>query len=86
MTYRRLELGASCVSMAVDETSIVCGLEDGRVDVYSRANMTRLAELFLNTSKTHNKANTMIETQTNLNTTLVGFDMIMTLHIPPRQR
>jgi len=38
---RRLELGASCVSMAVDETSIVCGLEDGRVDVYSRANMTR---------------------------------------------
>ena len=38
---RRLELGATCVSMKVDERSIVCGLEDGRVDLYSRASMER---------------------------------------------
>eukprot|EP00090_Calanus_glacialis_P004077 TRINITY_DN13023_c0_g1_i1.p1 TRINITY_DN13023_c0_g1~~TRINITY_DN13023_c0_g1_i1.p1 ORF type:complete len:713 (+),score=103.45 TRINITY_DN13023_c0_g1_i1:114-2252(+) len=38
---RRLELGTNCVSMVVDEKSIVCGLEDGRVDVYSRASMQR---------------------------------------------
>ena len=38
---RRLELGSSCVSMCVDEKSIVCALEDGRVDVYSRSNFTR---------------------------------------------
>ena len=38
---RRLELGTNCVSMAVDERSIVCGLEDGRVDVYSRATVLR---------------------------------------------
>ena len=34
---RRLELGTKCLDMAVDERSIVCGLEDGRVDVYSRS-------------------------------------------------
>ena len=38
---RRLELGTNCVSMVVDERSIVCGLEDGRVDVYSRATIQR---------------------------------------------
>ena len=38
---RRLELGVTCVSMKVDERSIVCGLEDGRVDLYSRASMER---------------------------------------------
>ena len=35
--HRRLELGTKCLDMAVDERSIVCGLEDGRVDVYSRS-------------------------------------------------
>ena len=35
--YRRLELGTKCLEMAVDERSLVCGLEDGRVDVYSRS-------------------------------------------------
>jgi len=38
---RRLELGSVCVSMVVDEKSIVCGLEDGRVDVFSRASIQR---------------------------------------------
>ena len=38
---RRLEMGGSCVAMCVDEVSIVCGMEDGRVDVYSRASLTR---------------------------------------------
>ena len=33
---RRLELGTKCLDMVVDERSLVCGLEDGRVDVYSR--------------------------------------------------
>ena len=35
--HRRLELGTKCLDMAVDERSLVCGLEDGRVDVYSRS-------------------------------------------------
>ena len=39
--FRRLELRTNCVSMVVDEKSIVCGLEDGRADVYSRASMQR---------------------------------------------
>ena len=39
--FRRLELVTNCVSMVVDERSIVCGLEDGRVDVYSRASVQR---------------------------------------------
>ena len=38
---RRLELRTNTVAMRVDERSIVCGLEDGRVDLYSRATMER---------------------------------------------
>ena len=38
---RRLETGGSCVATCVDEVSIVCGMEDGRVDVYSRATLNR---------------------------------------------
>ena len=38
---RRLELGATCVAMRVDERSLVCGLEDGRLDLYSRAGLER---------------------------------------------
>ena len=38
---RRLELGTECLTMVADERSIVCGLGDGRVDVYHRASLTR---------------------------------------------
>ena len=38
---RRLELRTNTVAMKVDERSIVCGLEDGRVDLYSRATLER---------------------------------------------
>ena len=38
---RRLELRTNTVAMKVDERSIVCGLEDGRVDLYSRASLER---------------------------------------------
>ena len=38
---RRLELGSACVAMCCDERSVVCGLEDGRVELINRMSMKR---------------------------------------------
>ncbi|XP_023331508.1 F-box/WD repeat-containing protein 11 [Eurytemora carolleeae] len=42
---RRLELGTESCTMIADPETIVCGLSDGRVDVYSRNTLTRISLL-----------------------------------------